>query len=56
MATVVPKFLDWFQAHQGTIDTSSVDVINFPPSEGGRGAVAVKDIPVSHHLISFLGN
>lgn len=53
MATVVPEFLDWFQAHQGTIDTSSVDVINFLPSEGGRGAVAVKDIPEGHVLFTI---
>jgi hypothetical protein len=29
-----------------------MDVIEFPPSEGGRGAIALKDIPVSSfHLL-----
>ena len=41
------QFLTWFKSHNGQLDTSSMDVIQFPASEGGRGAVALKDIPVS---------
>lgn len=40
-------FFTWFKSHNGQIDTSSIDIIQFPASEGGRGAVALKDIPVS---------
>jgi hypothetical protein len=40
-------FYTWFKSHNGHLDTSSMDVIQFPASEGGRGAVALKDIPVS---------
>ena len=48
-ATVQGKlraFLDWFQSNGGYVDLSSMDLTDFPASEGGRGAVAVKDIPV----------
>ena len=41
------SFYTWFKSHNGRLDTSSVDVIQFPASEGGRGAVALKDILVS---------
>ena len=40
-------FFSWFKSHNGQMDTSSMDIMQFPPSEGGRGAVALKDIPVS---------
>lgn len=40
-------FFTWFKSHNGQLDISSMDVIKFPASEGGRGAVALKDIPVS---------
>jgi hypothetical protein len=43
----IQPFLTWFQSHNGYIDSSSMDVIQFPPSEGGRGVIALKDIPVS---------
>lgn len=38
--------LSWFQNNGGVVDLSSMDIITFPSSEGGQGAVAVKDIPV----------
>jgi N-lysine methyltransferase SETD6 len=41
------SFYTWFKSHNGQLDTSSVDVIQFPASEGGRGAVALRDILVS---------
>jgi len=44
-------FFTWFQSHNGYLDTSSIDVVEFPPSEGGRGAVALKDIPVNNFLL-----
>lgn len=40
------SLLNWFQANGGSIDLSSMDLTIFPPSEGGRGAIAVKNIPV----------
>jgi len=43
----IQTFISWFQLHQGYIDTSALDIIDFPSSEGGRGAVALKDLPVS---------
>src|SRR6266545_1638299 len=42
----IPEFFSWFQSHGGYIDTSAFDIVTFPPSEGGRGAIALKDIPV----------
>lgn len=39
-------FLNWFQSNQGSVDVSALDIVNFPASEGGRGAIALKDIPV----------
>lgn len=47
-STVCKAFLDWFQENGGTIDTNSISLIDFPASEGGRGAVALQDIAVSH--------
>jgi hypothetical protein len=41
------SFYTWFKSYNGQLDTSLMDVIQFPSSEGGRGAVALKDIPVS---------
>ena len=41
-------FFAWFKSNNGHLDTSLMDVIQFPASEGGRGAVALKDIPVSY--------
>ena len=41
------NFYTWFKSHNGQLDTSLMDVIHLPASEGGRGAVALKDIPVS---------
>jgi len=29
------------------VDRSAIDIVNFPISEGGRGAIALKDVPVS---------
>ena len=46
-------FYTWFKSHNGQLDTSSMGVIQFPASEGGRGAVALEDIPVSFVLRVF---
>lgn len=46
-------FFAWFQSHNGYIDTSVMDVVDFPLSEGGRGAIALTDIPVSHRAVYF---
>lgn len=40
------SLLNWFQFDGGSIDLSSMGLTTFPSSEGGRGAVAVQDIPV----------
>lgn len=39
-------FVQWFQSHGGYLDTSAMGISEFPPAEGGRGAVALKEIPV----------
>ncbi|TFK44282.1 hypothetical protein BDQ12DRAFT_708264 [Crucibulum laeve] len=46
-------FLAWFQSHNGTIDTESMDIVTFPAPEGGRGAIAIKDIPEGHTLFTI---
>lgn len=40
-------FLLWFTSNQGHLDDGAVGLRDFPESEGGRGAVALTDIPVS---------
>lgn len=50
----VADFLLWFQSEGGYVDLTAIDIVNFPPSEGGRGAIALRDIPVSR--IIFLQN
>ena len=47
-------FLEWFQTKGGRLDDSSMDLITFAPSEGGRGAIALKDIPVSQAIFFTL--
>lgn len=47
-------FIDWFQKNGGAIDLTAMGIIDFPASEGGRGAVALKDISVSPHLLLSL--
>lgn len=54
MAVTYPAFVDWFQKQGGTIDLTSMGLREFPASEGGRGAVALKDIEVS--LIQLHGS
>ncbi len=39
-------FISWFEHNNGYIDTQHVGFHVFPSSEGGRGAVALQDIPV----------
>ncbi|PPQ84597.1 hypothetical protein CVT25_015800 [Psilocybe cyanescens] len=48
----IQSFLSWFQSHGGYIDTSAMDVVDFPASEGGRGAIALVDIPENHVVFS----
>ncbi|KAF9490655.1 SET domain-containing protein [Pleurotus eryngii] len=45
--------ISWFRANGGTIDESSFGLTTFPAEEGGRGAVALKDIPESQTLFSI---
>ncbi|KAF8967820.1 hypothetical protein BDZ97DRAFT_1801404, partial [Flammula alnicola] len=49
----IQSFFSWFQSHNGYIDTASMDVIQLPLSEGGRGAVALRDIPEGHTVFSI---
>ncbi|KAF8160689.1 hypothetical protein B0H34DRAFT_697698 [Crassisporium funariophilum] len=49
----IEPFLSWFQSHHGQVDTSSLGIRQFPASEGGRGAVALKDIPEGHVVFSI---
>lgn len=44
-------FALWFQNNHGFIDASAMDITIFP-GHGGRGAIALKDIPVSRIVIS----
>ncbi|KDR75090.1 hypothetical protein GALMADRAFT_248981 [Galerina marginata CBS 339.88] len=48
----IQPFFTWFQAHNGYIDTTVMDVVQLPLSEGGRGAVALVDIPQNHVIFS----
>lgn len=41
-------FVQWFEQNNGYIDKSFMGVNVFPPSEGGRGAIALQNIPASH--------
>jgi len=57
----IQTFFTWFQQCGGDVDTAAMDIIDFPPEEGGRGAVALKNIPVrlvrvSSGLISFISD
>jgi len=44
-------FISWFRHHGGTLDTSVMDITDFPGS--GRGAIAVKNIPVRTNLFQI---
>lgn len=46
-------FINWFQSHEARLDTSALEITEFPPSEGGRGAIALKDIPVCGRFVLF---
>ncbi|EGO25889.1 hypothetical protein SERLADRAFT_437599 [Serpula lacrymans var. lacrymans S7.9] len=45
------SFITWFQSHGGFIDSSVMDVVDFPGQ--GRGAIAVSDIPEGHTLFTL---
>lgn len=45
----VADFLQWFQSEGGYVDLSAMDIVDFPLSDGGRGAIALRDIPVSRN-------
>ncbi|KAF4597946.1 Ribosomal lysine N-methyltransferase 4 [Pleurotus pulmonarius] len=45
--------ISWFQVNGGTIDESCFGLTTFPEEEGGRGAIALKDIPEAHTLFSI---
>ncbi|KAK0455504.1 SET-domain protein [Desarmillaria tabescens] len=46
-------FILWFEHNNGYIDTQRMGFHVFPPSEGGRGAVALHDIPEGHTLFTI---
>jgi hypothetical protein len=39
------SFTLWFQSHEGFVDASVMDITTFP-GHGGRGAIALTEIPV----------
>lgn len=39
-------FATWFEQQHGTLDKTSMGIVDFPGQ--GRGAIALKDIPVHH--------
>lgn len=45
-------FIAWFQSHGAHLDNSSLGIVDFPLSEGRRGAIALKDIPECHTLFT----
>ena len=47
-------FVKWFQNAGGAVDLTSMGLTDFPASEGGRGAVALKDLEVSSAQAYFL--
>ncbi|KIK69268.1 hypothetical protein GYMLUDRAFT_214349 [Collybiopsis luxurians FD-317 M1] len=46
-------FLNWFQSNGGTINLNAIGFKHFPPSEGGRGAVALKNFEKGAHLFTI---
>jgi len=46
-------FINWFQSHEAQLDTSALGITEFSPSEGGRGAIALKYIPVCGRFVLF---
>ena len=46
-------FISWLQSHEAFLDTSALGITDFSPSEGGRGAIALKNIPVSCRFVLF---
>ncbi|KAF9452763.1 SET domain-containing protein [Macrolepiota fuliginosa MF-IS2] len=49
-------FVQWFQSYGAYLDISAMGIFEFPPSEGGRGAIALKDIPNGHVLFTIPRN
>ena len=48
------NFLKWFQKSGATVDYDSIGITDFPPSDGGRGAIALKDLPVTCSLARYM--
>ncbi|KIY70636.1 SET domain-containing protein [Cylindrobasidium torrendii FP15055 ss-10] len=46
-------FTAWFEQNNGFIDKEYMGFTVFSPEEGGRGAVALKDIPEGHTLFTI---
>ena len=51
--TLMEGFINWFQSHEARLDTSALGITAFSPSEGGRGAIALMDIPVCGRSVLF---
>ncbi|KAF9462462.1 hypothetical protein BDZ94DRAFT_1367166 [Collybia nuda] len=47
------SFIKWFQMNHGFVDVSALDIANFPAAEGGRGIIAIREIPVGHTLFTI---
>lgn len=43
---ILDAFVSWFEQNDGILDKEHIGFTTFPVSEGGRGAVALRDIPV----------
>lgn len=46
------NLLSWFQRQKGKLDEDAMGFTIFPPHDGGRGAVALKDIE-ARTVLSF---
>ncbi|KAJ3902224.1 hypothetical protein F5879DRAFT_258120 [Lentinula edodes] len=47
------EFLSWFQSNGGKFDLDAIGFKYFAPTEGGRGAVALKNIEKDHTLFTI---
>lgn len=47
------EFRAWLTTHGGQLESRLIDFVEFPASEGGRGAIALNDIPVSARLLKI---
>jgi hypothetical protein len=50
----IKQLVPWFKRCGGTVDETAIGFTTFPPEDGGRGVIALKDIVVRSMLNSLL--